>query len=275
MSLIDSIVAQALRLDMALHHAHARMEARTDSEALHDLRTNTRRLRSLLHPLRKLDDLQLVNRAAGALFKLTSPVRDLEVLVDELTRRGCTQQARVREAIVQSRYADIVESAELKQLFSQLNDFPSEFRAVERSGELRHVKKKITKELRQQVNRLKAALADPLHDRHRLRLLVKRLRYATDAYPELSPISAEVASSLKRAQSALGDWHDHYQWGLKISQEPDLQPLQEDWQAASASALESSDAAWAELNALLSPRQQDTPQSPAQSGSQAARGTVR
>ena len=52
MSAVDQIITQFLTLETALFHAYARLAARTDGEALHDLRINLRRLRSLLHPLR-------------------------------------------------------------------------------------------------------------------------------------------------------------------------------------------------------------------------------
>lgn len=49
MSFVDKFVAQILALEVALYHSRARLQARTDSEALHDLRIAVRRIRSL-HP---------------------------------------------------------------------------------------------------------------------------------------------------------------------------------------------------------------------------------
>ncbi|MHC8326420.1 CHAD domain-containing protein [Pseudomonas sp. LB1P83] len=63
-------------------------------------------------------------------------------------------------------------------------------------------------------------------DRHELRILVKRTRYLTEAFPKLSPLSCKAASSLKALQSALGSWHDHYQWCQKASTDSDLRPLE-------------------------------------------------
>jgi len=256
MAFVDAIVAQVLLLETGLQHAYARMEARTDSEALHDLRINLRRLRSLLRPLRGREEVALVDAAAAEAGKLTTPVRDLEVLIDELERQVLTPQAAARKAILQSSYISILESSTIEQLFSRLDEWPSAFRAAERTGELRRIRKKIAKRLHKQLERLKAALADPQHDPHRLRLLVKRARYATDAYPEFSPISNEAAASLKAVQSALGAWHDHYQWCLKTGQEEDLKPLQEKWQAAATAALMNADVELRQLAALLAKSQQ-------------------
>jgi CHAD domain-containing protein len=251
MPIINSIVAQALSLDVALHEANARMEASTDAEALHDLRVNARRLKSLLRPLRKFDDVKPLDRAASKLLKLTSPLRDLEVLADELARKGATRQARSRQAAVSSGYADIVQSQELEQLFAELDEFPANMRAAKRSGELRRLKKRIARKLQKQLHRLQAALDDPEHDRHKLRILIKRLRYAHRAYPQLSPISKKTAKALKHAQSDLGDWHDQHLWSQNPSQETDLQPLQENWAEAAASALDDAEATIVELRARL------------------------
>lgn len=46
MSFLDKFVAEILALQVALYHARARLEARADSEALHDLRIAVRRIRS-------------------------------------------------------------------------------------------------------------------------------------------------------------------------------------------------------------------------------------
>lgn len=52
MSTVDKIVAQVLTLQVRLYQAIARLEARTDHEALHDLRIAVRRIRSLTRPFR-------------------------------------------------------------------------------------------------------------------------------------------------------------------------------------------------------------------------------
>ena len=237
MSFVDGIVAQVLTLEVRLYHAYMRLVAGTDDEALHDLRINLRRLRSLLRPLRGGDDITELDEAAAAVGKMTTPVRDLEVLIQELRRKGLNEPAQVRQATLAASYAAIIESSTLQQLFTRLDEWPAAFRAAELDGELRGVKKRVRNRLVKQVESLKAALADPAHDRHQIRLRSKRTRYAADAYPDLSPISTEAASALKTVQSALGTWHDHFQWCLKAQQEPDLQPLLHRWQTEGNAAL--------------------------------------
>jgi CHAD domain-containing protein len=47
-ALVDRLVAHVLSLEVRLLACQARLSARTDPEALHDLRTTVRRLRSLV-----------------------------------------------------------------------------------------------------------------------------------------------------------------------------------------------------------------------------------
>lgn len=237
MSFVDAQIAQVIRIEVALFHASERLAAQIESEALHDLRINLRRLRSLLKPLGGKDAVALLEQAAAEVGQLTTPVRDLEVLLHELQVRGLARPARVRRDRLGSSYAGILESSTLKLLFIRLGEWPAAFRTAESRGELRQLKEQVAKRLRKQIAALQTALADPEHDPHRLRLLVKRVRYASEAYPRQSPISGEAAAVLKAAQSSLGNWHDRYQWCLKANQEPDLEALRPQWQVEAQAAL--------------------------------------
>lgn len=237
-AIVDAVVAQVLRLEVSLHHARARLAAGTDGEALHDLRIGLRRLRSLLKPLRGRDSVSALERAAAAVGQLTTPVRDLEVLAGELRRRGLHEAAGRREARLATRYGEILHSSELAQLFACLDSWPADWRRAERGGELRRLARLLDRRLDKQRGRLLDALANLQHDPHRIRLLVKRNRYAADAYPHHSPLSRRARAALKTVQSALGDWHDRYQWCLRASREADLQPLRQPWQAQAVAALQ-------------------------------------
>ena len=56
------------------------------------------------------------------------------------------------------------------------------------------------------------------------------MRYAAEAYPELDKLPTNALSHLKKAQSALGNWHDCWQWLAQAGHEPDLQPCVAVWQ---------------------------------------------
>ncbi|MDH4612406.1 CHAD domain-containing protein [Pseudomonas sp. BN102] len=241
MSFLDSVVAQVLGLEVSFHHTHARLACRTDSEALHDLRISLRKLRSLLRPIRRLDVPRSLDEAAADVGRLTTPVRDLEVLIGELDRQGFHFQATRRRELVESSYSAIVESSTVRRFVAVLDEWPARMRQAERDGELEHLRDRVKTRLQRQANVLRRALADPAYDRHILRLLVKRMRYAHEAYPKVLVISSEAASALKKVQSALGDWHDHFQWCLKAEQEQDLLVLKDRWEIAAKAELEAAE----------------------------------
>ena len=134
MSIVDAVVAHVFQIEISLYHACARLEGRTDTEALHDLRINVRRLRSLLKPLRGRDGVEALDEAAAAVGQLTTPVRDLEVLADELRKRGLSGPASTREAMLASHYVEILQSTALRELFARLDAWPEVGRAAEREG---------------------------------------------------------------------------------------------------------------------------------------------
>ena len=69
MAFVDSLVAQLLRCQVDLWEIQARLQAETDREALHDLRIQLRRLRSLLRPLRRHAGIAPLYAAAAALAR--------------------------------------------------------------------------------------------------------------------------------------------------------------------------------------------------------------
>ena len=231
-SMVDHLVAQVLALNIKLLACQARMAAATDSEALHDLRTTVRRLRSLLRPLRDLSGVEQLEDAARDVGQLTTPLRDMEVLAAHLSEQGMTQAAASRITQVSQAYAEVADSPEVNRLLERLDQFPAFVRVQQRQGMLRGLRKMIEKGMDKQWKKLGQAMADPAHDRHRLRLLIKRVRYAAEAYPELSHQPKKMLSSLKAAQGQLGDWHDLLQWLAQAETQADLAPRVSGWQRA-------------------------------------------
>jgi CHAD domain-containing protein len=229
--MIDRLVAHILSLEVRLLACQARMTARTDPEALHDLRTTVRRLRSLLRPLRGLPGVEQLEDAASAVGELTTPWRDREVLAAYLLKHDQPQAAERRMAQMAEAYPALAASNEVASLMMILDAFPRFLRASQRQGLLKGLDQRIEKRLGKQWQKLEDALHDPAHDRHRLRLLIKRVRYGIEAYPELDRLPAAAYKRLKSAQGALGDWHDCWQWLAKAELEADLQPCVATWQA--------------------------------------------
>lgn len=240
-ALVDRLVARLFGLEVRLRACQARLDATTDDEALHDLRTTTRRLRSLLRPLRGLPGVEQLEAAASAVGDLTTPLRDREVLAAYLRSHDQPAAAERRMLQMAKAYPAVANGPQLAQLFLILDAFPRFLRASQRQGLLKGLRLRIEKRLAKQWKSLDKALHDPAHDRHRLRLLIKRVRYAIEAYPELNRLPKQAMPRLKSAQGALGDWHDCWQWLAKAEQEPDLLPCVAVWQTTMATAEERAD----------------------------------
>lgn len=230
-ALVDGLVAHVLSLEVRLLACQARLTARTDPEALHDLRTTVRRLRSLLRPLRGLPGVEQLEAAASAVGQLTTPWRDREVLAAYLLEHDQPEAAQRRMAQMAEAYPALAASQEVASLLMILDAFPRFLRASQRQGLLKRLGKRIEQRLGKQWEKLDEALHDPAHDRHRLRLLIKRVRYGIEAYPELDRLPESALERLKSGQGALGDWHDCWQWLARAELEADLQPCVATWQA--------------------------------------------
>ncbi|MCY1540806.1 CHAD domain protein [compost metagenome] len=185
--------------------------------------------------------------------RLSGPLRDLEVLLAHLQTLDMHKAVSERRSRLLQGYTDLLASTQLRSLFDALDRWPTLWRQAEANAELRGVRKQVKRRLAKQQRRLAAALADPAHDRHRLRLLIKRVRYSAEAYPALEGLSAEAQSRLKQAQSALGDWHDHLQWLAHAEQEGDLAPCVEAWRSALQEAERQADQALLALQACFPP----------------------
>jgi CHAD domain-containing protein len=243
MSMVDHLIAEIISLNVKLLGCHARLTASTDSEALHDLRTTVRRLRSVLRPLRGLPGMDQVEEAAKGVGDLTTPLRDMQVLAAYLESQGLDQAADKRTRYLASACPKVATSTELNRLFGVLDQLPSFLRAQQRHGLLRKLRRRIEKRMDKQWKQLRQAMADPAHDRHRLRLLIKRVRYAAEAYPEISHQPQDMQKRLKSAQGALGDWHDHLQWLAQAQAQSDLAPCVAGWQLGILRAEQKSDKA--------------------------------
>ncbi|MGG7595927.1 CHAD domain-containing protein [Pseudomonas sp. WC1] len=229
-SMIDHVVSRVLTLQVGMLACRERLAADTDSEALHDLRTTLRRLRSLLRPLRGLPGVEQLEEAAGALGTLTTPLRDREVLAAQLVGRGHVQAGERRQEGRARTFAGVASSAQLTRVLAILDAFPLFLRAADREGLTQGMRRRIDKRLEKQWRKLARALDDPAHDRHRLRLLIKRVRYGDEAYPQLEHAGKGLQRLLKKAQGDLGDWHDRVQWLLQVHEHSDLAGCKVAWE---------------------------------------------
>ncbi len=227
----NQVLSSVLTLEIRLHACVARLRAHTDDEALHDLRIALRTLRSILRPLRGSEVAVGLEQAAAVIGRLSGPIRDAQVLLAELQRLGQRHGLTARFAAVQQGIEQLLVSAELAALFTQLAGFANGWRFAIRMGELSKLRSRVAKGLQADRQRLLAMLSDPQLDWHQLRVKVKRLRYSDENYPRLSGLSRLERKLLRQLQSALGDWHDRWQWLVQVEQDPDLADYKLGWQA--------------------------------------------
>lgn len=241
---VDALVARVLQLEVNLLASRERLVANTDPEALHDVRIALRKLRSLLRPFRKLIEHDPLVNAAAELGRISSPVRDSEVLLAELQRHGGLEQVIAqRQVTLPAQYRELLGSAEALRVQRAFDLWPTFFRQALHDAAPEHLKAYVTRQLKKESQRLSAAMADPAHDRHRLRILIKRVRYCADTYPLLVSFTPKHIKALKSGQNALGAWHDRLQWLARAEQEADLAPLVAQWQKELAEAERRSDVA--------------------------------
>lgn len=252
--MFDHVVAQVLGLHVRLLACQARLAANTDSEALHDLRIAVRRLRSLLRPLRGLPGVEQLESAAKAVGEMTTPLRDREVLAGQLFERQQPEAARRRLAGEGATFAAVAASTQLQKLLAIIDAFPTFWRAIEQQHLAPKLDKRIENRLHKQWKNIVEAMHDPAHDRHRLRLLIKRSRYGAEAYPQLDRLKRPMRAALKRAQGDLGNWHDLLQWLTQAEKQPDLAPLVPYWRAQLADAERQADKTLAKLLAHIDKR---------------------
>ena len=221
-----------------------RLQQAQDSEALHDLRVCLRRIRSLLRPLRCPGATRL-DRAAAELGRLTTPLRDLEVLIAELARHRLDWQANVRRSDLQARCRQLL-------THPQLIDFPSLLRLAAPLPPHRATHRQIPPE---PTPATPATATAPGIGRYRLRSPPSA---AVDKTPALrrrslsaTPSSPEATVCLKAAQNALGDWHDREVWCLQAEHQADLWPLLPLWQVEQRRALARADTLLAALSPAL------------------------
>ena len=253
-AMLDHVVAQIVALQVRLLACRGRLAADTDSEALHDLRPPLRRLRSLLRPLRGLPGVEQLEEAARSLGTLTTPLRDREVLAGELIGHGFAEAGQRRLEGRARTFASVAASPELTRVLAIVDAFPLFMRAAGREGLVKALEKRIDKRLVKQWRKLYQALQDPAHDRHRLRLLIKRARYGDEAYPQLDHAGKQLRRLLKQAQGDLGDWHDRLQWLLQAREHADLAPYKVAWEQELHEAERHSDATLDALQRALARR---------------------
>ena len=216
------------RVDQFTRVLHAMEQG--DVRALHQARVASRRLRELI-PMLQLES-GTARKLSRRLRKVTSrlgKVRELDVLVvliDELHvsgRRGSSALGRVGVAVSKARdearrrLAAHLPVAEMSRLARKLDRIAGELQHAERASSnaaARSWRWAIDARVAKRAAHLAAAVSDAgalyLPDRlHRVRIAVKKLRYATELATDAAGERAGAdLRLLKRVQELLGRLHD-------------------------------------------------------------------
>jgi CHAD domain-containing protein len=181
---------------------------------VHSFRTGTRRVETLLKelaPERTRNDKKLLS-LLGRIRKRAGKVRDVDVQLAALRSLKVTQQPRRKTQLTQS-------------LIEQRAEQEKKLRKLLTKDEVREVQKRLA---RASENLNLEACRDPLTVArktlaqmappdgrmtedllHRYRILAKRARYAAEFAPKSSE-SDQFIAQIKRAQDAVGNWHDWF-----------------------------------------------------------------
>lgn len=231
----EHLLVQVMLLDLNLRCALDRLAVNEDPEALHDLRIALRSLRSVLRPLRGLPGVDVLSQAAAALGELSNPLREAQVLTCELQRLGQAQAAAALAAIHDPSGHALPGSTELQHLLAVLDGFPALWRLAVREGCMAGLRRQVRRRLRRAAGKLPLTIHGS-EDLHALRLQVKRLRYASEAYPQLTPLTRRQLGLLRQLQNSLGEWNDCQHWLSWSAGQPSLASCRSVWLATAEAA---------------------------------------
>jgi CHAD domain-containing protein len=194
-----------------------------DPEDVHQLRVATRRLRAVLRAARPViagawgeelrEELRWLGGALG-------PVRDLDVLIDELAADASSLEegdhqalAPVFAALAEERDAarrallEALESERYVSLLERIEETAAAPGLVAETTALRDLWRAELRRLRKRMRRLPDEPADK--ELHAARIAVKRARYAAElAEPELGATGRRFVARAKALQDVLGEHQD-------------------------------------------------------------------
>lgn len=191
-----------------------RLASEQTPKNVHRFRTGTRRVETLLKELtaeRSRNEKKLLS-ALGRIRKRAGKVRDLDVQLAALRSLKVPQQPRRKTQLMNS-LIELREEHEKKLRKALTRDAVREIRKrVVRAS--RNLKLEGCRDPLAVAHKMLAPMAHPggplTEDLlHQYRILGKRARYAAE-FATKSPEADRFIAELKRAQDALGNWHDWF-----------------------------------------------------------------
>jgi|ERR1700722_1912103 len=201
-----SSVFQKLERDLV------KLSSKQTAASVHNFRTGASRLQTLFQKLLPEGDrnqkklLKMLSR----MRKRAGKVRDLDVQLAALRSLKVSQEPRrktqLMHALIELRAENekklrkVLTKDEVREIRKRLRRARKDFRLEQIRDPLKTARLMLA-----QVARTEGPLtAEQLH---RYRIVTKRARYVAELAPK-SPDAEQLIAQLKRAQDALGDWHD-------------------------------------------------------------------
>lgn len=212
------------------------VRADADPEELHDFRVALRRARSLLAAGRRVfppEELELLEALAAWMAGVTSPVRDLDVLGEDLPglldrvvpeladgAPGLERSLAARRAAAYRHLVDVLDGERYPVLLRRWQSMATVYRigggdpgpdATRPAGEV--VDELVLSSYRRMRKRARTAMKGDERDQwHDLRKALKRFRYLVAAFTPMYPAGSftKVSKRLSDLQDTLGRLQDHH-----------------------------------------------------------------
>jgi CHAD domain-containing protein len=213
----DTFIANVNAAVAQIHANRAGAAAGRDPEYLHQLRVGMRRLRSTLQACRSLlrrKESRRLDRRLRAALKALGAARDWDVFERDIASPALRRLARARAEPARRRARAAARSALMRFLPEEVLAWARSrpWRASSRAGEA------IDTYSRRALERAYARLVDAAEDidwkdaprRHRVRIRLKRLRYACDCFAAAwsEESQKQFFAKLRHLQEILGELND-------------------------------------------------------------------
>ncbi|GAC1375226.1 MAG: hypothetical protein NVS3B3_11640 [Aquirhabdus sp.] len=230
--LVKLLTQATQQLQAQLLTNHAQLTQQQNDEALHHLRVSLRQLSSLLRPLRfSLDEAMVLDGLVKKMMESTNQIRDREVLILELRQHQMFDLADCYQQELQTTYLNVAQQPELEAIHQRLIDLSRYWLDLLSARTAQHLEEHIDQQWQQQSHKLFKLIQKKQQDKHRLRILIKHLRYNSEIYQTILPKRASVQTQqLANLQEMLGKWHDYFVFLTHAQQYPELHGLIPIWQ---------------------------------------------
>lgn len=182
------------------------------AEAVHNFRTTTRRLQTLLEQLllKRDHNQRKLLKMLGRIRKRAGTVRDVDVQIAALRSLKIPQEPRRKTQLMQNLLTlRVKHENKLRKLLSKstIRELRKRLRRGSKQVNVQTTRDPLAS-ARRMISQIEIPAASLNEDvLHQYRILIKRARYAAEFAPP-SPEAARFIAQLQKLQDAIGNWHD-------------------------------------------------------------------